>query len=188
MLFYRVPVLFDKGREQSYSLSWWELVPFCKPDKGCGQLPWHFSDGYEPFDRWNYSLPESCVQRGLNRLTSCRPPSLRNRLEGFRLRKRNLHRRNIHLFRLWITGTRLSWARHQIWHSLYPTTWEIGTFSLSCWGWISRAGVGVLKRIHGRFNAPQHGRTKMVREKARDRTITLASQVTWFERCRTYMG
>ena len=32
--------------------------------------------------------------------TSCRPPSLRNRLGGFRLIKCNLHRRNIHLFRL----------------------------------------------------------------------------------------
>ena len=55
---------------------------------------------YEPFERCKYSLPESCVQRGLNRGTSRRHPSLRNRLEGFRLGKRNLHRRNIHLFRL----------------------------------------------------------------------------------------
>ena len=29
-------------------------------------------------------------------------------------------------------------------------------FSLSCWGWMSRAGVGVLERIHGRLNAPQY--------------------------------
>ena len=45
---------------------------------------------------------------------------------GLGLGKRNLQWGNIHLFRLWITGTRLSWARHQIWHSQYPTTWEVG--------------------------------------------------------------
>ena len=74
-------------------------------------------------------------------------------------------------------------------------------------GWMSRAGV--LERIHGRFNAPQYvhilenvmihsvqvrntegnliflqdnhpGRSKMVREEARYRTNTLASQVTDF--------
>ena len=50
-----------------------ELVPLCEPDKRCDQLPWQFSDGYEPFERCKYSLLESCVQRGLNRL------------EGFRL-------------------------------------------------------------------------------------------------------
>ena len=33
---------------------------------------------------------------------------------------------------------------------------RLGRFSLSCWGWNSRAGVGVLERIHGRFDAPQH--------------------------------
>ena len=111
----RAPALFDKGRERSCSLSWYiELVPLCEPDKGCGQLSWQLSDGYEPFERWKYSLLESCVQRGLNRWTSCRPPSLRNRLEGFRLGKRNLQWRNIQLFRLWITGTRLSWARHHM--------------------------------------------------------------------------
>ena len=33
---------------------------------------------------------------------------------------------------------------------------RLGRFSLSCWGWMSRAGVGVLERIHGRFNAPQY--------------------------------
>ena len=31
-----------------------------------------------------------------------------------------------------------------------------GRFSLSCWGCMSRATVGVLDRIHGRFNAPQY--------------------------------
>ena len=67
------------------------------------------------------------------------------RLEGFRLGKCNLQWRNIHLFWLWITGTRLSWARHQIWHSLYPTTWEIGTILLimlgldvTFWHWHAR--------------------------------------------------
>ena len=29
-------------------------------------------------------------------------------------------------------------------------------FSLSCWGWMSRAGIGVLERIHSRFNALQY--------------------------------
>ena len=29
-----------------------------------------------------------------------------------------------------------------------------GWFSVSCWGWISRSGVGVLERVHGKFNAP----------------------------------
>ena len=29
-------------------------------------------------------------------------------------------------------------------------------FSVSCWGWISRAGVGMLECIHGRFKAPQY--------------------------------
>ena len=54
-----------KGRGRSCSLSWWrERVPLCEPDKGCGQLPWQFSDGYEPFEIWKYSLLESCVQRG----------------------------------------------------------------------------------------------------------------------------
>ena len=33
---------------------------------------------------------------------------------------------------------------------------EVGRFSVSCWGWMSR--IGVLERIHGRFNAPQHDR------------------------------
>ena len=28
-------------------------------------------------------------------------------------------------------------------------------FSLSCWGWMSRDGIGLIERIHGRFNAPQ---------------------------------
>ena len=31
-----------------------------------------------------------------------------------------------------------------------------GRFSVSCWSWMSRAGVGVLERIHGRFNASQY--------------------------------
>ena len=154
-LFYRAPPLFDKGRGRIRSQSsWGELVPLCEPDKGCGQLPWHFSYGYESFERYKCSLPERCVQRGLNRGTSRRPPSLCNRLEGFQLGKCNLHRRNIHLSRLWITWTRLSWVRHQIWHSLHPMTLEVGRFSLACWGWMSRSGVGVLERIHGRFNAP----------------------------------
>ena len=30
-----------------------------------------------------------------------------------------------------------------------------GRFSLSCWSWMSRAGVGVLERIQSRFNALQ---------------------------------
>ena len=85
-LFYRAPVLFVKGRGRSRSQSSWrESVPLCEPDKGCCQLPWHFSDGYEPFERYKYSLLESWVQRGLNKGTSRRPPSLLNRLEGFRL-------------------------------------------------------------------------------------------------------
>ena len=33
---------------------------------------------------------------------------------------------------------------------------RLGRFSLSCWGRMSRAGIGLLKRIHGRFNAPQY--------------------------------
>ena len=126
-LFYRTPAFFDEGSRRSCSQSSWrELVPHCEPDNSCCHLPWHFLDGYEPFERCKYSLPESCVQRGLNRWTSCRPPSLRNRLEGFRLEKRNLHRLNIHLFRLSIMGPRLPWASYQIWHSLYPAMWEIG--------------------------------------------------------------
>ena len=32
----------------------------------------------------------------------------------------------------------------------------LGRYSLSCWGWMSRTGVGVLERIRGRFNAPQY--------------------------------
>ena len=57
-----------KGRGRSCSLSWWrELVPLCEPDKGCGQLPWQFLDGYEQLERCIYSLLECCVQRGLNR-------------------------------------------------------------------------------------------------------------------------
>ena len=126
-LLYREPALFNKGRGQSRSQSSWrEPIPLSKPDKGCGQLSWHFSDGYEPFERCKYSMPESCVQRGLNRGTSRWPLSFCNWLEGFWLGKHNFHRRNIHLFQLWIMWTRLSWARHQIWHTLYPTTWEIG--------------------------------------------------------------
>ena len=31
-----------------------------------------------------------------------------------------------------------------------------GRFSVSCWNCMSRAGVGVLERIHGRFNATQY--------------------------------
>ena len=31
-----------------------------------------------------------------------------------------------------------------------------GWFSVSCWGWTSRVGVGVWERIHGRFNSPQY--------------------------------
>ena len=31
-----------------------------------------------------------------------------------------------------------------------------GRFRVSCWGWMSRDGVGVLERIHGRFNAPRY--------------------------------
>ena len=31
-----------------------------------------------------------------------------------------------------------------------------GRFSLSCWGWMFRAGVGVLERIHARFNGPKY--------------------------------
>ena len=52
--------------------------------------------------------------------------SLRNRLEGFRLGKHNLHWRNTHLLWLWMMWTCLSWARHQIWHTLYPTMLEVG--------------------------------------------------------------
>ena len=33
---------------------------------------------------------------------------------------------------------------------------RLGRFSLSCWSWMPHAGVGVLERIHGRFNAPQY--------------------------------
>ena len=32
----------------------------------------------------------------------------------------------------------------------------MGRLSLSCWGWLSRACVGVLERIHGRFNVGQY--------------------------------
>ena len=87
-----------------------------------------------------------------------------------------------------------------------------GRFSLSSWSWISRAGVGVLERIKGRFNAPQYvdifenamlpsvrvrnhegnlifqqdnhpmhysmGVQRCSCEEARNRTNTLASQVT----------
>ena len=97
---------------------------FCSVNqiRAAANFPWHFSDSYESFERCKYSLPDSCVQRGLSRGTSCR-----NRLEGFRLGKRNILRWNIHLFQLWITWTCLSWARHQLCHSLYPMTWEVGT-------------------------------------------------------------
>ena len=33
---------------------------------------------------------------------------------------------------------------------------RLGRFSSSCWSWMSRVGIGVLERIHGRFNAPQY--------------------------------
>ena len=156
-LFYRAPALFDKGRGRSCSPSWWrELVTLCESDKGCGQLPWQFSDGYEPFARCKYSLLESYVQIELNRWTSCRPPSLRNRLEGFRLAKRNLQWQNIHLFRCE--------SRGHVYHepgTRYDTRYiqrrkRLGRFSLSCWDWMSHAGIGVLERILSRFNARQY--------------------------------
>ena len=31
-----------------------------------------------------------------------------------------------------------------------------GRFTLSCWGWLSRAGVGVREHTHDPFNAPQY--------------------------------
>ena len=31
-----------------------------------------------------------------------------------------------------------------------------GWFSISCWGWMSRTGIGMIECIHGRFNAPQY--------------------------------
>ena len=43
-------------------------------------------------------------------------------------------------------GTRYD-TRYVQWHE---------RFSLSCWGWMSHAGVGMLERIHSRFNAPQY--------------------------------
>ena len=122
---------------------------------GCGQLPWQFSDGYEPFERCKYSLLESCVQRGLNRQTIDHlafangwrdfdwgsvifsdEASISSDCES----RRYVYRE---------PGTR------------YDTCYiqrreRLGRFSLSRWGWMSRAGVGVLERIHGRFNAPQY--------------------------------
>ena len=201
------PALFDKGREWNCSLSWWrELILLCEPDKGCGQIPWQFSDGYKPFKRCKLSLLESCVQRGLNRWTSCQPPGLRNRLEDF-------DRGSV----IFTDETSISSDCESRGH-IYR---EPGTrFSLSCWSWITRAGVGVLERIHGRFNAPQylHIFENLMLRSARDRNLEgnfilqqynhpvrcsmgvqswferrpkmehMASQVTWFERCRAYVG
>ena len=151
------PALFDKGREWNCSLSWWrELILLCEPDKGCGQIPWQFSDGYKPFKRCKLSLLESCVQRGLNRWTSCQPPGLRNRLEDFDRGSviftdetsisSDCESRG-HIYRE--PGTRYD--------TLYIQRRErSGRFSLSCWCWMSHAGVGMLECSHSRFNAPQY--------------------------------
>ena len=33
---------------------------------------------------------------------------------------------------------------------------RLGQFSLSCWGWMSPAGIDMLESIHSRYNAPQY--------------------------------
>ena len=141
------------GKTQSHlQNSWREPVPLCEPDKGSGQLPWQLLDSYEPYERCKYSLLDSCFQRGLNRGINNRPPSLYNRLEEFQLRKHNLYQWNIHLFWLLMMWTHCDPGIRYDTH--YIQRHEIlGQFSVLCWGWMFRAGIGKLERIQGRFNA-----------------------------------
>ena len=155
-LFYRAPALFDKGRGRRCSLSWWrELVPLCELDKGCGQLPWQFSDCYEPFERCKYSLLESCVQRGLNRQAVDRLSS--------EIGWRDFDWGSV----IFSDETSISSdceSRGHVYRepgSRYDTRYiqwreRLGRFTLSCSGRMPCAGVGVLKRIQGQFNAPQY--------------------------------
>ena len=155
MLFYRAPALFDKGRGRSrLQSSWTEPIPLCEPVKGCGQLPWHFSDDYEPFERCKYSLPESCIQRedlteeqAVDRLAfaTCWGDFDWGSLiftDETSISSDCVSRG--HVYRE--PGTRYD--------TRYVRRLErSGRFIVSCWGWMSRAGADLLERIHGRFNA-----------------------------------